>query len=129
MAWLLARLAPRRHPQRAWLPRLVILVILVGAFLAIVVFKNSGPFVQRDEVVTILANEAGWRSRSQGRYVPSYSVSGRYRGQAYAQCAIYTPGDSVRVVYSRNLRWGYVTVLMHNRTSASPNGYQAQQGR
>ena len=106
----------------------MILVILVGAFLAIVVFKNSGPFVQRDEVVTILANEAGWRSRSQGRYVHRVRFPDGTEGRLTLS-AIYTPGDSVRVVYSRNLRWGYVTVLMHNRTSASPNGYQAQQGR
>jgi hypothetical protein len=127
MAWRLAGLAPRRHDRRTALIRFVILVSLAGAFLALPVFKSSGTLAQRDEVVTVLTNEAGWRGWSQGRYVHRVRFPDDTVGRLTLS-ALYTPGDRVHVVYSRN-RWGYVTVFMHNRTNGNVGNDQPQQDR
>jgi hypothetical protein len=95
--------------------------LVVGAWL----LRSTGAHVERSEVVTVLSNQSGWRGRWRGQYVHRVRLPSGVEETLTFEF-VYRPGERVKVLYSRNLRWGLVTVLMHSPCSDDCKVEQAQ---
>ena len=113
----LARLAPRQGLWRG--PFAFVMSVGVAAllFAGYWLFRNSGPTVRSTEVVTVLSAHAGGRGRWSASYVHRVQFPSGAQGDLRFD-TLYRPGAVVKVLYSRNLRWGLTSVLMHSPCEA-----------